>query len=63
MEFNCACWMYKRKQRSELDSWILKVHNHVCKHAIRLRISLEHLSTDRRIGVLRHAYQQHVGLR
>ena len=30
MELNCACGMYKRKQRSELDSWIFKVHDHVC---------------------------------
>ena len=42
MEFNRACGT-KRKQRSELDSWIFKVHDHVCKHAIQLRISLKHL--------------------
>ena len=63
MEFNCACGMYKRKQRSELYSWIFKVHDHVCKHAIRICISLKHLPTDRRIDLMRHAYQQHVGLR
>ena len=31
--------------------------------ATRLRISLNDLPTDRRIGLLRHAYQQQVGLR
>ena len=56
--------MYKRKQRSELDSWIFlkKVHDHVCKHAIQRRISLKHLPTERCIGLLRHAYQQNMSV-
>ena len=55
--------MYKRKQRLELDSWMFKVQNHVCKYAILICISLKHRPTDRRIGLLLHAHQQNGGLR
>ena len=48
------------------QNWIpgyFKIHDYVCKHVIQLCISLKLLPTARRIGLLRHAYQQHVGLR
>ena len=38
---------------------MFKVQNHICK----LRISLKRLPKCRRIGLLRHAYQQNGGLR
>ena len=45
-------------ENKELDSKMFKVHNHVCKYAILLRISLKCPRKDRSIGLLRHAYQQ-----
>ena len=38
---------------------MFKERNQVCKYAILFRISSKH----RRIGLLRHAYQQNGGLR
>ena len=42
---------------------MFKVHNHVFKYAILLRISLKRRHNDRRIGLLWHAYQQNGDVR
>ena len=45
---------------------MFKVHIHVCEYAnfyLLLRISLKRQPEDRRIGLLRHAYQQNGGIR